>query len=111
MFEGLNLSTIGDVTLKIVYDNDAEEGFQKGFGFSCFITGCAHPGLENILRFASKFGEIHGIVGGFHDFSRLKTLRGTRLIVPCHCTMRKIGILSFYPRNSIRRSVGCTIRI
>ena len=53
------------------------------------ITGCSHPGLENILKAASKFGEIYGVVGGFHGFSKLEALEGIGLIVPCHCTVRK----------------------
>jgi 7,8-dihydropterin-6-yl-methyl-4-(beta-D-ribofuranosyl)aminobenzene 5'-phosphate synthase len=63
------------------------------------ITGCAHPGLENILSLASNFGEIYGIVGGFHGFSRLEILKGARLIVPCHCTVRKREIFNLYPKT------------
>jgi 7,8-dihydropterin-6-yl-methyl-4-(beta-D-ribofuranosyl)aminobenzene 5'-phosphate synthase len=75
------------------------------------ITGCAHPGLENILSLASNFGEIYGVVGGFHSFSRLEALKGLRLIVPCHCTVRKREILSFYPEECKKCSAGCTILI
>jgi len=75
------------------------------------ITGCSHPGLENILKVASRFGSIYGVVGGFHGFSRLEALKGIRLIVPCHCTMRKREILSLYPESSVKCSVGCRIEI
>lgn len=64
------------------------------------VTGCAHPGLENILRFASNFGEIYEVVGGFHSFSRLEALKGMHLIVPCHCTIRKREILIFTPKHA-----------
>lgn len=75
------------------------------------ITGCSHPGLENILEAASKIGEINGVVGGFHGFSRLEALKGLRLIVPCHCTVLKRKILALYPKRSIKCSAGCLIEI
>lgn len=75
------------------------------------ITGCAHPGLESILRVASKFGDIYGVVGGFHGFSRLEALKGMRLIVPCHCTARKREIFNLYPKTSKKCSAGCMIQI
>jgi 7,8-dihydropterin-6-yl-methyl-4-(beta-D-ribofuranosyl)aminobenzene 5'-phosphate synthase len=75
------------------------------------ITGCAHPGLENILRFASNFGDIYGVIGGFHGFSRLEALKRIRLIVPCHCTIRKEEVLKRYPQNSIKCQVGLKILI
>jgi len=75
------------------------------------ITGCAHPGLENVLRAASRFGGIYGVIGGFHGFSRLGVLRGIRLIVPCHCTMRKKELFDLYPTACRKCSVGCTIYI
>ena len=75
------------------------------------ITGCSHPGLENILKAASQYGEIYGVVGGFHGFSRLEALKGLRLIVPCHCTVQKREILALYPESSITCSAGCRIEI
>jgi 7,8-dihydropterin-6-yl-methyl-4-(beta-D-ribofuranosyl)aminobenzene 5'-phosphate synthase len=75
------------------------------------ITGCAHPGLENILREASKFGEIYGVVGGFHGFSKLERLKRLRLIIPCHCTAHKGEILKLYPESSVKCAAGCTIEI
>jgi len=75
------------------------------------ITGCSHPDLENILRAASKFGNIYGVVGGFHGFSKLEALKVIRLIVPCHCTTHKREILSLYPESSMECSAGCIIEI
>ena len=53
------------------------------------LTGCAHPGLENIIKRSREWGEIYGIVGGFHD-SNIDILKGIPLIMSCHCT-EKIG--------------------
>lgn len=75
------------------------------------ITGCAHPGLENILRFASKFGEIYGVIGGFHGFNKFEVLKRIHLIIPCHCTTRKREIFTLFPRKSKKCSAGCTVKI
>jgi 7,8-dihydropterin-6-yl-methyl-4-(beta-D-ribofuranosyl)aminobenzene 5'-phosphate synthase len=64
------------------------------------ITGCSHPGLENILRSAAQFGEVYGVIGGFHGFDKLMSLENISLIVPCHCTKRKRDILTLYPKTS-----------
>ena len=74
------------------------------------VTGCSHPGLVNILRAASVFGDIYGIVGGFHGFSELEALREIGLVVPCHCTVRKSEILNFYPESSMKCFAGCRIK-
>ncbi|MCD6345720.1 MAG: MBL fold metallo-hydrolase, partial [Anaerolineae bacterium] len=62
------------------------------------ITGCAHPGVVNIVRRAQKLSdeEVALVLGGFHlggaseakivsiveDFRRL----GVRRVAPCHCS-------------------------
>jgi len=62
------------------------------------ITGCAHPGVVNIVRRAKELtgGEVHLVLGGFHlggaseaeiaaiveDFRQL----GVRKVAPCHCS-------------------------
>jgi 7,8-dihydropterin-6-yl-methyl-4-(beta-D-ribofuranosyl)aminobenzene 5'-phosphate synthase len=75
------------------------------------ITGCSHPGLDNILEAASRFGEIYGVVGGFHGFSKMEALRDIALIVPCHCTSRKEQILNLYLKSSKRCAAGIRIEI
>lgn len=65
------------------------------------ITGCAHPGLQNILRTASELGEIYGLVGGFHSSRRLESLETLHLIVPCHCTIYEKEISGLHPESSI----------
>ena len=75
------------------------------------ITGCSHPGLVKILEVASRFGDVYGVVGGFHGFSELEALEDMGLIVPCHCTVRKKEILDLYPETSMECSAGCKIMI
>ncbi len=57
------------------------------------ITGCAHPGLDNILGFAERFGKVHAVIGGFHGFRDIHLLEGIDLVVPCHCTKYKKEIM------------------
>jgi len=78
---------------------------------SVVITGCSHPGLENILRFAAQFDEVYGVVGGFHGFNRLESLENISLVVPCHCTRRKRAILALYPETSKVCAAGCRFAI
>ena len=75
------------------------------------ITGCSHPGLDNILKEASKIGDIYGVVGGFHGFRKLEALKEVKLIAPCHCTVLKKEILDLYPDRSIKCLAGCSIEV
>jgi 7,8-dihydropterin-6-yl-methyl-4-(beta-D-ribofuranosyl)aminobenzene 5'-phosphate synthase len=61
------------------------------------VTGCAHHGLERILQIPRKLGQIYGVLGGFHGFSKFDELNGIRLIGPCHCTQYKQEIKERYP--------------
>jgi 7,8-dihydropterin-6-yl-methyl-4-(beta-D-ribofuranosyl)aminobenzene 5'-phosphate synthase len=63
------------------------------------LTGCSHPGVSEILRVASRFGKISGIIGGLHGFRYFDQLRGLSLICPCHCTQYKSEILSLFPES------------
>lgn len=49
------------------------------------VTGCAHPGLESIIEKSRKLGDIHAVLGGFHD-SDIGILNDIPLVIPCHCT-------------------------
>lgn len=75
------------------------------------ITGCAHPGLGNILQVAKKLGKVHGVIGGFHGFSDFKQLEGIELIGPCHCTRYIKQISQKYPRQFKQVKAGTVIEI
>jgi 7,8-dihydropterin-6-yl-methyl-4-(beta-D-ribofuranosyl)aminobenzene 5'-phosphate synthase len=75
------------------------------------ITGCAHPGLEKILQVAGQLGEIYGVLGGFHGFSKFDELEGIRLIGPCHCTQYKQQIQDKYPDEFVEIKAGSVIEI
>jgi 7,8-dihydropterin-6-yl-methyl-4-(beta-D-ribofuranosyl)aminobenzene 5'-phosphate synthase len=81
---------------------------QKG---NIIVTGCAHPGLENIIEEAEQLGTIYGVVGGFHGFSRLEKLQKIALIAPCHCTQYKQEIKQRYPAQFREIKAGSIIEI
>jgi 7,8-dihydropterin-6-yl-methyl-4-(beta-D-ribofuranosyl)aminobenzene 5'-phosphate synthase len=89
------------------------------------ITGCAHPGIVNIVRKAKEVvnGEVYLVMGGFHlggasakavegiiaDFRRL----GVQKVAPCHCTGdRAIGMFAAeYGEDLIEIGVGMVLDI
>lgn len=70
------------------------------------VTGCSHPGLDVILKKASMFGKLYGVVGGFHGFSRYDALKDLKLIVPTHCTVHKKEIRDRYKDKVEQGGVG-----
>jgi 7,8-dihydropterin-6-yl-methyl-4-(beta-D-ribofuranosyl)aminobenzene 5'-phosphate synthase len=75
------------------------------------ITGCAHPGVGNILDAVARFGKAYGIIGGlhgFHDFDRLNPLS---LICPCHCTQYKSAIKRLFPDRCLDCGAGLIIEL
>ena len=73
------------------------------------ITGCSHPGLDKILRKAEEFGDVFGVMGGFHGFNRLEILQNYDLVIPCHCTVYKREILKM--RNAKPCFAGCSFEL
>ncbi|MHC1593600.1 MAG: MBL fold metallo-hydrolase [Methermicoccaceae archaeon] len=75
------------------------------------LTGCAHPGVENILKRARELMPVVGIVGGLHSFSQLHLLSGMSLISACHCTVQKDEIAELYPDQYVENGVGKVIEL
>ncbi len=75
------------------------------------LTGCAHPGLDTIMDAARIFGDIGGVMGGFHGFDKLELLNGLEKIIPCHCTVRKTEILERYPGVAVKCAAGKEIEV
>jgi len=73
------------------------------------LTGCAHPGLGNILEAAKELGDLYGVMGGFHGFEAIHDLEKFSQIVPCHCTTRKKEILEMYPKTSEMGMAGLVL--
>jgi 7,8-dihydropterin-6-yl-methyl-4-(beta-D-ribofuranosyl)aminobenzene 5'-phosphate synthase len=75
------------------------------------VVGCSHPGVGAILDAASEFGEVYGIVGGFHGFSDFERLRGLSLICPCHCTQYKSELRQVFPEQHVACGAGLELEL
>jgi len=75
------------------------------------LVGCSHSGLENILKVASSFGQITGVMGGFHGFKDFQVLKKIDHIYPAHCTVHKEKILKLYPKQTHQSYLGLTISL
>lgn len=83
------------------------------------ITGCAHPGVVNIVKKAQEIEKtIYIVLGGFHlgdgraVIKEFKAL-GVQKVAPCHCT-GDLAIGQFreeYKDNFIANGVGKIIEI
>lgn len=69
------------------------------------IVGCSHPKMKHILKTASGFGKVYGIIGGFHG-NKPETLKDLSLICPIHCTQYKSGVKSLYGEKYIEEGQG-----
>lgn len=84
------------------------------------ITGCAHPGIVNIVKKAKEFmnKKIYLVLGGFHLGNAAAVIKefkalGVEKVAPCHCT-GDLAIGQFkeeYKENYIRIGVGKVIEI
>ena len=74
------------------------------------IAGCSHPRMEIILREASRFGEVYGIIGGLHG-NTPESLNRLKFICPTHCTQYKDKIRSLYPERYTQGGAGKVIEI
>ncbi len=88
------------------------------------ITGCAHPGIVNILEKARTVTarDIYMVIGGWHLSSAgereirgiLESFRrmGIQKVAPCHCTGDRATVIfkRGYGENFIRAGVGCIIK-
>jgi 7,8-dihydropterin-6-yl-methyl-4-(beta-D-ribofuranosyl)aminobenzene 5'-phosphate synthase len=75
------------------------------------LVGCSHPGVEEILNVAKQYGDIIGLVGGFHGFNNFSILEKFDFICPCHCTQHKREIKELYPQSYTECGVGKVIEI
>lgn len=75
------------------------------------IVGCAHPGLEKILKIAGKYGKIYAVIGGFHSFSDFNVLKDTKIIGACHCTRHKNEIKKRFPEKFQEIESGFVLKL
>ncbi len=70
------------------------------------VTGCAHPGLVEIMEAASQLGNVIGIIGGLHASEEYDLLAGLEYIGAGHCTVHQQAIAELYPDSYEAIRVG-----
>jgi len=89
------------------------------------ITGCAHPGIVNIVKKAKELltSEVYLVLGGFHlcwmSLSQVKRIisgvkeEGVKKVAPCHCSgdLARKQFRKAYGKDFILVGAGKTITI
>ncbi|MCD6117554.1 MBL fold metallo-hydrolase [bacterium] len=84
------------------------------------VTGCAHPGIVNIVEKVKKLmkkNKVYLVVGGFHhpSIACVEKFReiGVEKVAPSHCTgdLVREAFAKQYKENFIEYGVGKTIKI
>ena len=89
------------------------------------ITGCAHPGVVNIVKRAKEMlkSDVYLVLGGFHlcwmSLSKVKKIingvkkEGVKKVAPCHCSgdIARKQFEKAYGKNFILVGAGKTITI
>ena len=73
------------------------------------IVGCSHPSISSIFGAASRYGEIHAVIGGLHGFDEFHLLKNLGMVCPTHCTKFTPEIRSRYPEKFVEGGVGKVI--
>ena len=79
-------------------------------GSLLLLVGCAHPGLENFIKYAKILGPIKGIIGGFHGFNKLSYLVDIDFIGACHCTQHTSLIKKQFSNAFKKVCVGTSLQ-
>ncbi len=89
------------------------------------ITGCAHPGIVNIVKKAKEMlkSDVYLVLGGFHlcwmNLSKVKKIvngakkEGVKKVAPCHCSgdLARKQFKKAYGKDFILVGAGKTITI
>lgn len=78
---------------------------------SYVLTGCAHPGIDDIIDAALCRGKIKGIIGGLHDSESFERLEEIELIAAGHCTSHKDKIKELFPSRYIETRAGLRLEL
>lgn len=90
---------------------DEQSLILKGTQGFFVLTGCSHSGIESILKKAGEYGNIIGVIGGFHGCKDFFVMQSLQYIYPCHCTKHKETIKQLYPDRYYPCYIGLSIII
>lgn len=101
----------GFVTTGVFSSGVEEQGLVcMGEKKSFLIVGCSHPGVDLLLRAATRIvGSVEGVIGGFHGFNEFEIFKGLSVVSPCHCTKYKKEIEEKFPNEFKRCGAGLQI--
>lgn len=75
------------------------------------VSGCAHPGVQNILEAAAPFGRVRALVGGLHGFDDFELIDNLELVCPTHCTQYIDEIQHRLPDQFVNGGAGQVLQI
>ena len=75
------------------------------------IVGCSHPGVTEILKAASRYGNVFALIGGLHGFNEFEIVKSIELICATHCTQYISEIRSLYPDTFVEGGAGKVIEL
>ena len=70
------------------------------------VVGCSHSKVRNILKVASRYGDVRALIGGLHGFCQYELLDDLELVCPTHCTQNKTEIKTQFPGKYKKGGVG-----
>jgi 7,8-dihydropterin-6-yl-methyl-4-(beta-D-ribofuranosyl)aminobenzene 5'-phosphate synthase len=73
------------------------------------VAGCSHPGVREIVKAASMFGNVTSLIGGLHGFKDFELIDSLKSICPTHCTQYISEITTRYPQKVIPGGAGRVI--
>jgi len=109
-----SIKTPGEIS-RGIYSTGELEGIEQSLCVQTqegivVVVGCSHPDMSEILRAASRFGRVYGIIGGMHA-NKPESLKGPDLICPTHCTQHIKEMKALYPDQYIEGGAGQVIEI
>ncbi len=75
------------------------------------IAGCSHPGVNNVITAASRFGKVSTLIGGLHGFNEFSLIDQLETICPAHCTRYIDEIKRRYPDKYLAAGAGSIVKI
>ncbi|MCJ2533276.1 MAG: MBL fold metallo-hydrolase [Candidatus Thermoplasmatota archaeon] len=72
------------------------------------VTGCAHPGVRNIVSRAAQMAKPSWLIGGLHDARAADMPESLDRVVLCHCTQNKDSALERFGDRASIAKVGET---
>jgi 7,8-dihydropterin-6-yl-methyl-4-(beta-D-ribofuranosyl)aminobenzene 5'-phosphate synthase len=75
-------------------------------GRSLLLTGCAHPGIDTIVRRAREIAEIAWLVGGLHGAKAEQIPDTLERVVICHCTKDREAIARAFGDRAVFGRAG-----